>query len=365
MHFDLLYQTSDAGVDAISEHSTLLAEALDALAGHSAQAVDHGEEAATDLLGGLRPATADVLAVLVLQYNPFSFSRFGTPMWLSRALHRVRAARPDIRIVLLAHELFLPWRRNRTLPVAAAQRALLAELGRQVDVQLASCERFAHLLQRWTRQPSAVLPVSSNLPCRTDARVTERARLGLGDDDFVVASFGRNHPTRLVGHVEAAVAAIAAVHPNVVFMNLGASSPPMATSILDPRRILRPGQLPGERTAALLSAADLFLLPLEDGLSLRRGTFMAAMQHGVPILSTAAHNTDSVLWTAPGVLLVSTSAGTAGYANAAGALTRDAAIRKRMRAANLSAFAFEYAWPRIAADLVRMTAAAGARTKRD
>lgn len=46
------------------------------------------------------------------------------------------------------------------------------------------------------------------------------------------------------------------------------------------------GYLPDESVSEHMKAADLMVLPYRDGVSLRRGTLMAALAHGRPIVST-------------------------------------------------------------------------------
>ena len=50
--------------------------------------------------------------------------------------------------------------------------------------------------------------------------------------------------------------------------------------------IHRTGYLEDEAVSAYLSAADALALPFADGASYRRGTLMAALQHGSPVVTT-------------------------------------------------------------------------------
>jgi glycosyltransferase involved in cell wall biosynthesis len=51
-------------------------------------------------------------------------------------------------------------------------------------------------------------------------------------------------------------------------------------------RVLWSGFLPEREVSAYLHAADLMVMPYKDGVSLRRGTLMAALAHGRPIITT-------------------------------------------------------------------------------
>ena len=59
-------------------------------------------------------------------------------------------------------------------------------------------------------------------------------------------------------------------------------------------RVESPGELSGEELASRLAAADIFLAPLIDGISTRRTTAMAALQHGLPVVATDGPLTDRI-----------------------------------------------------------------------
>ena len=46
------------------------------------------------------------------------------------------------------------------------------------------------------------------------------------------------------------------------------------------------GFLPDQRVSTFLHAADLMVMPYRDGVSLRRGTLMAVLAHGRPLITT-------------------------------------------------------------------------------
>jgi glycosyltransferase involved in cell wall biosynthesis len=51
-------------------------------------------------------------------------------------------------------------------------------------------------------------------------------------------------------------------------------------------QVLWTGYIASEEVSASFAAADICVLPYRDGVSYRRGTLMAALAHGVPIIST-------------------------------------------------------------------------------
>src|SRR5690606_22549500 len=50
--------------------------------------------------------------------------------------------------------------------------------------------------------------------------------------------------------------------------------------------VQRTGWLPPEAVSAHLQACDVVVLPYRDGASLRRGSLLAALVHGLPIVTT-------------------------------------------------------------------------------
>jgi glycosyltransferase involved in cell wall biosynthesis len=108
------------------------------------------------------------------------------------------------------------------------------------------------------------------------------------------------------------------------------------------------GFLSDARVSAHLQAADMLVMPYRDGASLRRGTLMAALAHGCPLITTMP--------TAPTPQLVSgencwlVSVGEAGVlATAVQTLTNADELRQRLGqgAARLAA---QFSWNKIAAE---------------
>jgi glycosyltransferase involved in cell wall biosynthesis len=111
--------------------------------------------------------------------------------------------------------------------------------------------------------------------------------MGWSAETFMVASLGTGHWSLSGQSIRAALEALAADGHDVGYLNLGAG--PIDTATLSPRLAVHaPGPLPLADLARLVAAADLFLAPFSDGASTRRGSLMAALQHGVPVVTTAA-----------------------------------------------------------------------------
>jgi hypothetical protein len=111
---------------------------------------------------------------------------------------------------------------------------------------------------------------------------------------------------------------------------------------------ISPGWLKAHVLAEYLSAADIFLSPLADGASMRRTTIAAALQHGVPVISTDGHLTDRQLRADDNGLEMVKVEDAVAFGNAAGALASNPSERERRRERARLAYADLWSWPRIA-----------------
>jgi glycosyltransferase involved in cell wall biosynthesis len=317
----LVYRDPEGRVDGIRDYSAVLTEALAEQAGR------------TDL--ALVASPRDVRAVpdarnIVLQYNPFAWGDRGVAPALSASVRALRRRRRRPTIALMVHEPFMPFSGVRATAMGLYQRVQLAKLRRASDLAFVSTEPWVELVSRWgPGKPVHLLPVCSALPDRRDRRHTERARLQIGGDELVVATFGTDHPSRLTEYVHLAVGAILRSGHRVVLMNLGAGAR-SPTTVRRNVRVIAPGELPLEETAALLSTADLFLAPFVDGVSTRRSSVMAALQHALPIVGTLGDSTGDLLGRATDALALTRTARLDLFADAAVSLANEPDARRAL-----------------------------------
>jgi glycosyltransferase involved in cell wall biosynthesis len=279
---------------------------------------------------------------LILHYNPFSWGRRGFAPQLVRDLACVRRRKPGLVVGVLAHERYVDMRGLRGTLMGGWQRVQYLAILQLADVAWSSTERWSELLRRQTRARVGQMPICSTVPDGRAARSAMRERLGLDASTLVVATFGSNHPSRLIGHVELAVAAIARAGCRVVLLNLGAEPPPV---IVPGVRVVTPGRLDANIIAEHLAAADVYLAPFIDGVSGRRTSLMAALQHGLPVIGTYGPMTDSAMRAERDALLLTPSADGAGFASAARDLALDAPQRARRAAAARRFYESRFDWP--------------------
>jgi len=111
-------------------------------------------------------------------------------------------------------------------------------------------------------------------------------------------------------------------------------------------RVLWTGYTPPPEVSANLLASDICVLPYRDGASFRRGSFMAALAHGLPIVSTRPRVDVPELRQGENILLVPPDAPVA-LAEALARLASDAELRRRL-GEGAARLAQSFTWERIA-----------------
>lgn len=283
--------------------------------------------------------------VLLVQYNPFCYGRWGFAPSLPLALWRLkrRSSRPVM--ALMVHETFVAMKNWRWALMGAWQRAQLLALQPLADIRFCSIEVWSGLLRRmWPPTPVHHLPVASNFPDMRRHRAEQRAAMGLSEDAVVLACFGMSHPGRLQEHIVKASEAVAGGRHDVALLNLGVA-PNGATPLAGSIDVHAPGYLDHESTARLLSAADIFLAPYADGVSTRRTTVMSALQHGLPVVGTRGHLTDDVLAEARHAIELVPVGSPGAFAKVVRELAEDPARRRALGHAGRTLYETHFDWP--------------------
>lgn len=282
---------------------------------------------------------------VIVQYSPFAFGPGGFAPWLLRLLART-AAGP--RVAVMIHEAYVDWGTGRQRVMSAWQRLQLRRIVASADLVLTSTDAWSRAVARWVTRPPMHLGVGSNLPDMRPTRGHARAGLGVHDGQVVLGSLSTGHDSGLPGYVSAAVAEAARQQRDIVHLNLGATAPATAGSA----RTVRPGWLTRESLAEMVSAADLFLAPFKDGASTRRTSVMAALQHGVPVVSTDGPHTDRV-FTKPGSGVVLAPVGrSSDFAEIVAKLAGGECWRIELGSAARRCYERDFAWPVIAGRLL-------------
>jgi glycosyltransferase involved in cell wall biosynthesis len=273
--------------------------------------------------------------------------------WRLRGL----AGRP--RVAATFHDLLEPYLFPKAGP---ARRWVNARLARDADAVVATNAADARGLAA-LRPPGApapaVIPIGSNIPVAPPpgfAREDWRAALGAAPGELLVAYFGLLAASKGVDTLVEALARLAAPW-RLVLVGGAATAPQDVAHARDVRariaalglaaRVVETGQLPAPEVSAHLLAADVAALPFRDGASFRRGSLLAALAHGCPLVTTAPAEAADAAALAPAAALVPPD-DPAALAAALARLAADPAARRALGAAG-PALAARHGWEAIAA----------------
>ena len=347
MRIDLLFPAFPPALDGIGDHTAHLARAL-ARAGAEVrvwtaqpdatpipnvrvvQAFRHPPPWGVKKL--LAVISADPPDWLLVQFNQFSYGRWGLNPWLPKVLRRLRQRCPAMRLAILFHEDFVPPSNWKNRVFRWWQIPQFRTLGRLADVVAFSIQPWVERYRKWFPQARVVhWPVGSNIPDVGCSRAEAREHLGLAPEGLIVGVFGTMGAGRMVDYIGAAVERLWKEWRAFEVLYVGPHGRQLRELLPAEVPVRDAGALPGPDVSWHLSAMDLLLAPFIDGASTRRGSMIAGLQHGVAVLSTDGPLTDPMLRAEHGrSLWLTPVADREAFAAAALRLARDVALRQRL-----------------------------------
>ena len=192
--------------------------------------------------------------------------------------------------------------------------------------------------------PIRQIPIGSNITTYTPNHIElQEARdlLGLHPGDCLLGYFGFLNESKGADTLLHALAGLdERVHLVFIGGQTGSSDPANNQSFLGQlqaligelgleSRVHWTGFQPDQRVSTFLHAADLMVMPYRDGVSLRRGTLMAVLAHGRPLLTTTPPSPTPELIHGQNVWLVPPD-DAAGLATAVRALIANPALRDQL-----------------------------------
>jgi glycosyltransferase involved in cell wall biosynthesis len=255
---------------------------------------------------------------LLVQWTPHSFGfcslNICLPAWLW-----ARAKFSGDTVELMVHEPFLAFgegslRQNAAAVVHRLMMALLLDAASKVWIAIPAWERRLKAWSLGKRSRFEWLPVPSNLEARSNSKSVLSVHLGLAPKSQpTVGHFGSFRPDITALLTPAIESLLENKHINMLLAGSGsiefrdkliARRPDLA------RRVVATGLLPAPRLAAQLSDCDMLLQPYPDGVSTRRGSAMAALSLGLPLITNLGRLSEP-FWLGSGAIYLSpsTSAG--------------------------------------------------------
>jgi glycosyltransferase involved in cell wall biosynthesis len=201
------------------------------------------------------------------------------------------------KCVVTFHDLRIPY----LFPKAGfLRRSAVNFMARHADGVIVTNQADYETLRPLLTAPPAQIPIGSNISTYSPnlIEIAEvREQLGINDDDFLLGYFGFLNESKGAEILLSALAHIDSRY-HLIFIGgqTGTSDPNNAAYLLQMKQLITDldltdrvhwtGFLTDSRVSTYLQAVDLMVMPYRDGASLRRGTLMAALAHGRPLITT-------------------------------------------------------------------------------
>jgi glycosyltransferase involved in cell wall biosynthesis len=205
-------------------------------------------------------------------------------------------------VSVMFHEVAFPMERGQRLRhrlLAIAHRVMAGAILRSVRHSFTSTEQYLHLLQNLGNSKSAIslLRICSNIPSESyqwDSIHRQQDNPGAPFTIGIFSNFAteiREVLTPVIGSVlENPKIAVALLGPGEEFRQSLLKKYPQAAN-----RIRSTGRLHVSEVAERMRGCNALLQIYPDGASAARGTLIAALASGIPVITTAGPNTDKLL----------------------------------------------------------------------
>lgn len=243
-------------------------------------------------LRALRAARAPVVNI---QYQTAAYEMRPTINLLPMLLRRVWGG----ATVVTFHDLRFPYLFPKVGPLRDFANYIMA---RSASAVVATNPEDAAKLRGWGVRRVEVIPIGSNIPNNPPAnysRAAWRERWGAGDNTTLLAYFGFLNSSKGLDDLLNALRLVKEKGDFRLLMiggSLGSSDPTnrataerldqLAGELGVENSLVWTGYLPPSHVSAALLSADIAVLPYADGASFRRGSLLAVLEHGLPLITT-------------------------------------------------------------------------------
>ena len=235
------------------------------------------------------------------------------------------------------------------------QKWQFKQLGRLADLVMFSIDPWVRRYQNWfPDKPVLHLPVGSNLSRINITREDARARLEILQERIVVGIFGAVSRTRNIPWLLAAMSAIRESKVDAIILYMGADGD-VVRELAGELPLIAEGPFPADEVSRRVVGGRRVSGAFEDGVSTRRGTLMAALQHGLAIVGTKGALTDDLLASEDGrSFLLADSRSIEAYGKCVQTLLVDSSLRLRLGQNAKALFDLHFTWSRISDCLLKM-----------
>jgi glycosyltransferase involved in cell wall biosynthesis len=292
---------------------------------------------------------------LLVQWVPHGYARRSMNVGFCRWLAK-RVRHHGDRLQLMVHEPFLEFRGIRQSAAAGVHRWMVWTLLRAAERVWLSIPAWESKLRTYSPAKLRMdwLPIPSSIPRTATPDSTRAAREKLGNPPLLLGHLGTYSPV-IREMLEPTIVELLRSHPELSFVMLGSGGSDVRSALLaeSPElssRLLATGFLPSGELSAHLAACDLLIQPYPDGASSRRSSLMAGISHGVPVVTTSGHLSES-LWSESRAVAIAPAGDRSALMNSAQRLIQYPEERARVGAAGLRLYQQKFDWPLVVAAL--------------
>ena len=278
------------------------------------------------------PAPRRILVQWVPHGYGYRSMNLGFCLWLWN-----RARRGDEQIELMVHEAFLQFEGSwRQYAAALVHRLMTVILLRFAERVWFSIPMYIGLCRPYTlgrRIPFQWLPVPSNVPVIRDPHAADDLHNQYaGTDGMLIGHFG-TYGKALNSLLEDIIvkiidqkadARVLLIGAGGDFLNTLTAKYPQLTG-----KVHTTGILPAAGLSRHISACDLMIQPFPDGVSSRRTSFMASLNHGKAVVTTFGRATED-FWFDSDAVAITATGDAAAFVSKLNELCADAGQRTAM-----------------------------------
>ena len=240
-------------------------------------------------------------ARILSQYVPHALGAKGVNMPVANTLSRQGNHPVDI----MFHEVAYPYSADGKLRhrfLARTQARMARAVASRADRIFVAAMGWQTLLEKLLGRPVSTqwLPVPSNLPLKAQASSVADVRKRYAPAGETIIGHFSTHSNDIHDYLREAIPRLLGADARRVFLLVGRRAEESFRSLsgLSREVMQRTVAVRGsdqDNVVAHLAACDLVIQPFPDGVSGRRGTAMAPLALGVPVLTTSGPMTES-LW---------------------------------------------------------------------
>jgi glycosyltransferase involved in cell wall biosynthesis len=286
---------------------------------------------------------------LLIQYVPhaFGFKAMNLPfcLWLYAHTRKYGGA------MVMFHEVelgILPGDPMRYRLIDAANKWMARLAVRSAAQIFIAASVWETILRRYNTEgrPIAWLPVPSTIAVVDDnARIAAAKLHMVPGGGPVVGHFGTFAPA-IAAMLQAIIPRVLALDSTATMILIGSNSDTFREALLSENpalagRIRATGALQAEEVSLAISSCDVMMQPYPDGVSSRRTSMMAALEHARAIITTTGPFTEPLWQQSHAVSIVRTEDANA-FAAAVGALIGNATLRERYATAAKALYASRF-----------------------